>query len=73
MDLAALLKDYGLPLALAVYFIAQFISLSKEYNNYVKDIAQKAISAIEKSTEVDNKMLGVADRLEKRLDNERVN
>lgn len=73
MDLGALLKDFGLPLALAVYFIWQFISTTKEYNNYVKDIAQKAISAIEKSTEVDNKMLGVADRLEKRLDNERGN
>lgn len=71
MDLAPLIKDFGLPVALLVYFIWQNTSISKEYNQYVKDIAQKAVDAINKSTEVDTKMLGVAERMEKRLDNER--
>lgn len=69
---ASLIKDFGLPVALLLYFIWQNTSISKEYNTYVKDIAQKAIDAINKSTEVDTKMLGVVERLEKRLDNERV-
>ncbi len=70
---ASLIKDFGLPVALLLYFIWQNTSISKEYNTYVKDIAQKAIDAINKSTEVDTKMLGVVERLEKRLDNERGN
>ncbi len=73
MDLATLVKDFGLPVALLLYFIWQNTAISKEYNTYVKDIAQKAIDAINKSTEVDTKMLGVVERLEKRLDNERGN
>lgn len=68
-----LIKDFGLPVALLVYFIYQNTSISKEYNKYVKDIAQKAVDAINKSTEVDTKMLQVAERMEKRLDNERGN
>jgi hypothetical protein len=73
MDIGAAIKDFGLPVALLLYFIWQNTSLSREYNSYVKDIAQKAVDAINKSTEVDTKMLGVAERLEKRLDNERGN
>jgi len=73
MDLGAAVKDFGLPVALLLYFIWQNASISKEYNTYVKDIAQKAIDAINKSTEVDTKMLQVVERLEKRLDNERGN
>ena len=68
-----LLKDFGLPVALLVYFIYQNAAISKEYNKYVKDIAQKAVDAINKSTEVDTRMLQVAERMEKRLDNERGN
>jgi hypothetical protein len=68
MDLAQLVKDFGLPVALLLYFIWQNASISKEYNSYVKDIAQKAVDAINKSTEVDTKMLQVAERMEKRLD-----
>lgn len=70
MDISTLVKDFGLPVALLLYFIWQNTSISKEYNSYVKDIAQKAIDAINKSTEVDTKMLNVVERLEKRLDNE---
>lgn len=68
MDLAQLVKDFGLPVALLLYFIWQNASISKEYNSYVKDIAQKAVDAINKSTEVDTRMLQVAERMEKRLD-----
>lgn len=71
MDIAPLIKDFGLPVALLVYFIYQNASISREYNQYVKDIAQKAVDAINKSTEVDTKMLEVAKRIESRLDNER--
>lgn len=71
MDIAPLIKDFGLPVALLVYFIYQNASISREYNQYVKDIAQKAVDAINKSTEVDTKMLEVAKRVESRLDNER--
>ena len=71
MDIAPLIKDFGLPVALLVYFIWQNAAINKEYNNYVKDIAQKAVDAINKSTEVDTKMLEVARRVEQRLDNER--
>lgn len=73
MDVAPLIKDFGLPVALLVYFIYQNAAISKEYNKYVKDIAQKAVDAINKSTEVDTRMLQVAERMEKRLDNERGN
>lgn len=68
---AQLIKDFGLPVTLLLYFIWQNASISKEYNSYVKDIAQKAVDAINKSTEVDTKMLDVAKRVEQRLDNER--
>lgn len=71
MDLGGAVKDFGLPVALLLYFIWQNTSISKEYNQYVKDIAQKTVDAINKSTEVDTKMLKVAERMEKRLDNER--
>lgn len=71
MDLGAAVKDFGLPVALLLYFIWQNTSISREYNQYVKDIAQKAVDAINKSTEVDTKMLQVAERMEKRLDDER--
>lgn len=73
MDVGAAVKDFGLPVALLLYFIWQNAAISKEYNSYVKDIAQKTVDAINKSTEVDTKMLSVVERLEKRLDNERGN
>lgn len=71
MPIDQLVKDFGLPVGLLLYFIWQNYRISQEYNSYIKDIAQKAVDAINKSTEVNNKMLGVANRLEQRLDNER--
>ena len=71
MDIAGLVNQFGLPVGLLLYFIWQNYSINKEYNQYIKDIAQKTVDAINKSTEVDTRMLGVAERLEKRLDNGR--
>lgn len=71
MPLDQLVSSLGLPVGLLVYFIWRDYQTNKEYNQYIKDIAQKAVDAINKSTEVDSKMLKVADRLEKRLDDER--
>lgn len=71
MDLSAVVNQFGLPVGLLLYFIWQNYRISQEYNAYIKDIAQKAVDAINKSTEADTKMLQVADRLEKRLDDGR--
>lgn len=68
MDFMTLLQNFGLPVATAAFFIWQFINSNKEYVNFVKDIAAKATDAINKSTEVDVRMLAVVERLEKRLD-----
>lgn len=68
-----LVQTLGLPVGLLLYFIWRDYNTSKEYTNYIKDVAQKAVDAINKSTDVDTKMLSVAERLEKRLDDERGN
>lgn len=69
MQVNDLVQNFGLPVGLLLYFIWQNYKISQEYNNYIKDIAQKTVDAINKSTEADTKMLKVAERLEKRLDN----
>lgn len=71
MPIDQLVQNFGLPIGLLLYFIWRDYQTNKEYNNYIKDIAQKTVDAINRSTEVDTKMLKVAERLEKRLDHER--
>lgn len=71
MDIGAVVNQFGLPVGLLLYFIWQNYQINREYNAYIKDIANKAIAAIDKSTEVDTKMLAVAERMEKRLNDER--
>ncbi|HRJ06917.1 MAG TPA: hypothetical protein PK911_05220 [Candidatus Saccharibacteria bacterium] len=71
MDIGAIVNQFGLPVGLLLYFIWQNYQINREYNAYIKDIANKAILAIDKSTEVDTKMLAVAERMEKRLNDER--
>lgn len=71
MPIDQLVSNFGLPIGLLLYFIWQNYKISQAYNKYVRDIAQKAVNAIEKSTEVDKRMLKVADRLERRLDHDR--
>lgn len=73
MDLSGVVQNFGLPVGLLLYFIWQNYQISKEYNAYIKDIAQKAVDAINKSTEVDTKMLQVVDKYERRLENGRSN
>lgn len=71
MPIDQLVQNFGLPIGLLLYFIWRDYQTNKEYNNYIKDIAQKTVDAINRSTEVDTKMLKVVDRLEKRLDDGR--
>jgi len=71
MPIDQLVQNFGLPVGLLLYFIWRDYKTNQEYNQYIKDIAQKTVDAINKSTEVNTKMLEVATRLEKRLDNER--
>ena len=73
MAIDQLVQNFGLPIGLLLYFIWRDYQTNREYNSYIKDIAQKAVDAINKSTQADTKMLQVAERLEKRLDDERGN
>lgn len=66
-----LVQTFGLPVGLLLYFIWQNYKIGQEYNGYIKDIAAKTVDAINRSTDIDTKMLNIAERLEKRLDNER--
>ena len=71
MPAADLVQNFGLPIGLLLYFIWRDYQTNREYNTYIKDIAQKTADAINRSTDVDLKMIQIAERLEKRLDNER--
>lgn len=73
MPIDQLVQNFGLPIGLLLYFIWRDYQTNREYNNYIKLIAQQTAEAINRSTEVDTKMLKVVERLEKRLDNERGN
>lgn len=71
MAIDQLVSNFGLPVGLLLYFIWQNYKIGQEYNTYIKDIAQKTVDAINKSTEIDTKTLAVIERLENRLDNGR--
>jgi len=71
MPIDQLVQNFGLPIGLLLYFIWRDYQTNREYNTYIKDIAQKTADAINRSTDVDTKMLAVVERLEKRLDNGR--
>lgn len=68
MPIDELVQKFGLTVGLLLWFIYRDYKTTKEYNDYIKQIAAQAVAAINKSTEVDEKMLAVAGRLEKRLD-----
>lgn len=57
-----LLKQFGFPIAVAVYFIYQNGKIEKEHKQDIRTIAQQAISALEKNTESDK---AVTEQLEK--------
>ena len=51
MDLGTLVQNLGFPVAIAVYFIWQNYQQSKEHKQDLKDIATKAVQAIDAGTE----------------------
>lgn len=53
MDLVELVKQFGFPIAVAVYFIWQNGRLEKEHKQDIRTIATQAIQALEKNTESD--------------------
>ena len=53
MDLIELVKQFGFPIAVAIYFIWQNGRIEKEHKNDIRTIATQAIQALEKNTESD--------------------
>lgn len=53
MDLVELIKQFGFPIAVAVYFIWQNGRIEREHKNDIRTIATQAIQALEKNTESD--------------------
>lgn len=51
MDLVDLVKNFGLPTAIAIYFIWRDYQSSKEHKQDLKDIALKSVQAIDAGTE----------------------
>lgn len=51
MDLSALVQNFGFPVAIAVFFIWRDYQSSKEHKQDLKDIAMKAVQAIDANTE----------------------
>jgi hypothetical protein len=54
MDIGALVNQFGLPVGLAIFFIWREWQSSKEHKADLKDIATKAVQAIDKSTDAIN-------------------
>lgn len=50
MDLGALVQNLGFPIAVAVFFIWRDYQTSKTHMQDMRDIAVKAVQAIDKST-----------------------
>lgn len=69
MPIDQLVQNFGLPIGLLLYFIYQNYKISKEYNDYIKDIASKAVNALDKSTDTQEEANKVMERVERRLDN----
>lgn len=51
MDLSALVKDFGFPIATATFFIWQYFAQAKEHKQDLKDIALKSVQSIDAGTE----------------------
>jgi len=54
MDLGSLVKDFGFPTAIAIYFIWRDYMTSKAHMADMRDLAIKAVQAIDKSTDAIN-------------------
>ncbi|MFA5937329.1 MAG: hypothetical protein WC822_05665 [Candidatus Paceibacterota bacterium] len=53
MDLIEATKQFGFPVAIAIYFIWQNGRIEKEHKNDIRTIANQAIQALEKNTDSD--------------------
>lgn len=51
-DIGALINQFGLPVALLIYFIWREYQTNREHKADMRDIAIKAVQALDKSTEV---------------------
>lgn len=51
-DIGALINQFGLPVALLIYFIWRDYQTNREHKADMRDIAVKAVQALDKSTEV---------------------
>lgn len=54
MDIASLVQNFGLPVAVAVFFIWMYVSQAKEHKQDLKDIAIKSVLAIDSGTDAIN-------------------
>jgi hypothetical protein len=68
MGLDELVKQFGFPLAIAIFFIWQYISSNKEHKDDLKGISTQAVSAIDKSTEALEKNTDVMVKATQTLD-----
>lgn len=67
MDLVELVKNFGLPTAIAVFFIWRDYQSSKEHKEDLKNIAVKAVTAIDAGTETIKDSIAVIDKNSERL------
>lgn len=68
MSIDQLVQNFGLPIGLLLWFIYQNYKLSKDYNDYIKDIASKAVNALDNSTKTQATTNTVLERVERKLD-----
>lgn len=68
MGIDQLVQNFGLPIGLLLWFIYQNYKLSKEYNDYIKDIASKTVNALDNSTKTQETTNNVLERVERKLD-----
>jgi hypothetical protein len=67
MDLVELVKNFGLPTAIAIFFIWRDYQSSKEHKEDLKNIAVKAVTAIDAGTEAIKDSVTVIDKNSERL------
>ena len=68
MPIDQLVQNFGLPIGLLLWFIYQNYKISKEYNEYIKDIASKTVNALDSSTKTQAETNNVLERVERKLD-----
>lgn len=54
MDLWELVNQFGLPVALLIYFIVDGRAQAKEHRNDLRDTVTKSVAALDKSTDAIN-------------------